>query len=237
MLIRQGGGQFLDPGDAPSGMPIAGDTIPAKLVNASCSPSGMVVRLWIATPSGAAVLAQLAIIVERPGSTHAGYGFVYLRRGGRFIRARAWIAAGGSVVVGPEDSIIAVRVARERAIDDSAAAGRTADSAASARRKAEIDSSVAAAEAATRRAAARAEKARTDSIMRRPWPLAVRQAAVARSVLIGMTEEQARAAWGKPARVNVTVNAGGTHEQWVYGSSYLYFDNGKLTTWQGSYSP
>lgn len=49
----------------------------------------------------------------------------------------------------------------------------------------------------------------------------------------GMTKEQCRLSWGNPENINVTTGSFGTHEQWVYGlDSYLYFENGKLTTIQ-----
>lgn len=53
-------------------------------------------------------------------------------------------------------------------------------------------------------------------------------------VRIGMTKEQALASnWGRPSKVNKTINANGTQEQWVYGDgNYLYFDNGVLTAVQ-----
>jgi hypothetical protein len=39
--------------------------------------------------------------------------------------------------------------------------------------------------------------------------------------------------WERPQEVNRTINKLGTHEQWVYSNgSYLYFDNGKLTSIQ-----
>ena len=43
----------------------------------------------------------------------------------------------------------------------------------------------------------------------------------------GMTEEEAKLSWGKPDKINKS----STGDQWVYGSQYLYFDNGKLTSW------
>lgn len=50
---------------------------------------------------------------------------------------------------------------------------------------------------------------------------------------IGMSSEMARESWGSPEDINKTINAYGVKEQWVYGSgSYLYFENGKLTTIQ-----
>ena len=51
-------------------------------------------------------------------------------------------------------------------------------------------------------------------------------------VHIGMTKEQAIAAWGNPGDINRTTSSFGVHEQWVYGSSYLYFEDGILTTVQ-----
>ncbi len=52
-------------------------------------------------------------------------------------------------------------------------------------------------------------------------------------VSIGMTSEQAVAAWGRPNDINKTTYSFGVHEQWVYGiSSYLYFEDGILTTIQ-----
>ena len=54
-----------------------------------------------------------------------------------------------------------------------------------------------------------------------------------RGIGIGMSREQVLASvWGKPQQVNTTTNAYGTHEQWVYGRSYLYFDNDRLTSIQ-----
>lgn len=52
-------------------------------------------------------------------------------------------------------------------------------------------------------------------------------------IAIGMTPEMAKAAWGEPEKVNTSVGSWGVNEQWVYGiGSYLYFENGKLTSWQ-----
>lgn len=54
-------------------------------------------------------------------------------------------------------------------------------------------------------------------------------------VSIGMSRERViQSSWGRPTQVNTTTNAHGTHEQWVYrgNHSYLYFDNGILTSIQ-----
>ena len=51
-------------------------------------------------------------------------------------------------------------------------------------------------------------------------------------VRIGMTKAMCEEAWGTPDKINKTIGPWGTHEQWVYGSSYLYFEENKLTTIQ-----
>ena len=49
---------------------------------------------------------------------------------------------------------------------------------------------------------------------------------------IGMTTEMALIAFGQPTEINETVGSWGNHQQWVYNSTYLYFENGKLTSYQ-----
>ena len=52
-------------------------------------------------------------------------------------------------------------------------------------------------------------------------------------IFLGMSSDEAIASRGRPADINRTTGAWGTHEQWVYrGNTYLYFKNGKLTSWQ-----
>ncbi len=52
-------------------------------------------------------------------------------------------------------------------------------------------------------------------------------------VLLGMTTEMCKLAWGEALEVNGTVVNGLRHEQWVYSwKHYLYFDNGILTGYQ-----
>lgn len=54
-------------------------------------------------------------------------------------------------------------------------------------------------------------------------------------VSVGMTANQVLAScWGKPEKVNATITAGGRREQWVYGSQYVYVDNGTVTAIQTS---
>lgn len=51
-------------------------------------------------------------------------------------------------------------------------------------------------------------------------------------VRLGWSREMCREAWGEPNDINTSIGSWGTHEQWVYYSSYLYFENGKLTSIQ-----
>jgi hypothetical protein len=54
-------------------------------------------------------------------------------------------------------------------------------------------------------------------------------------VRLGMSAKQVRekTSWGEPDSMNRTVGPWGVHEQWVYGvGQYLYFQNGKLTSYQ-----
>lgn len=53
----------------------------------------------------------------------------------------------------------------------------------------------------------------------------------------GMTPDMLYITMGKPDDINSTVGSWGRHEQWVYeysnfDNTYLYFENGKLTSWQ-----
>jgi hypothetical protein len=49
-------------------------------------------------------------------------------------------------------------------------------------------------------------------------------------VAIGATAKLAELGWGRPEKINRTVTASGTTEQWVYpGRSYLYVTNGRVT--------
>ena len=52
------------------------------------------------------------------------------------------------------------------------------------------------------------------------------------SIWIGMTKEMIVESWGSPNDINKTVGSWGVHEQWIYNSTYLYIENGILTSWQ-----
>ena len=59
---------------------------------------------------------------------------------------------------------------------------------------------------------------------------AVRNAIFNRRIIIGMTQEQVTASWGRPQRVKRTIYSFGVYEQWIYDGWYLNFENGILTT-------
>ena len=49
---------------------------------------------------------------------------------------------------------------------------------------------------------------------------------------LGMTLEMAEIALGKPTKINESVGKWGNHQQWVYNNKILYFENGKLVSFQ-----
>lgn len=51
-------------------------------------------------------------------------------------------------------------------------------------------------------------------------------------IKIGMTECQLYAAWGSPSERNRSVGTWGVHIQHVYSGSYVYTENGSVTSWQ-----
>lgn len=52
------------------------------------------------------------------------------------------------------------------------------------------------------------------------------------SIKIGMTKQMCRESWGTPDDINRTILEGSTYEQWVYGSSYVYFTGNRITAIQ-----
>jgi hypothetical protein len=58
-----------------------------------------------------------------------------------------------------------------------------------------------------------------------------------RKVAIGMNADEVVASWGRPSKINKTITASGTSEQWVYEGAkfrhqYVYLDNGLVRTIQ-----
>jgi hypothetical protein len=82
--------------------------------------------------------------------------------------------------------------------------------------------------------AAKRAASRANEIKAKKWPADIEKAVIDRKIRIGMTDEQVRMAWGKPETINRSVGSWGTHEQWVYGRTYLYLENGFLKSYQDS---
>lgn len=64
----------------------------------------------------------------------------------------------------------------------------------------------------------------------------IRSARESRQVVVGMTAQDVRYAWGSPTQINPSFVGGVSHEQWVYRrdngqSQYIYFAGGKVTAW------
>ena len=47
----------------------------------------------------------------------------------------------------------------------------------------------------------------------------------------GMNSEMARDSWGAAAKVNRVVNGNVIREEWIYRSTWLYFENNTLINW------
>jgi hypothetical protein len=77
-----------------------------------------------------------------------------------------------------------------------------------------------------------AEGKRIANIRAKKWPANIEKAIIDNKILLGMTDEQVRMAWGKPETINRSVGSWGIHEQWAYGSTYLYFENELLKNYQ-----
>lgn len=71
-------------------------------------------------------------------------------------------------------------------------------------------------------------------IQKKKWSKSTKQTVLKKQIMLGMTREQARLAWGSPYKINESVGLYGKHEQWVYENDYLYFINGNLSSWQSS---
>lgn len=79
------------------------------------------------------------------------------------------------------------------------------------------------------------QQARQDYVKAHPeLPERTKSAILKGSIIIGMSAEDARTSWGDPDKVNRTVSAFGVHEQWIYGNTYAYFEDGVLKSWQDS---
>ncbi len=54
------------------------------------------------------------------------------------------------------------------------------------------------------------------------------------SIYIGDNREKVLKVFGNPDTINRTVTKNLVHEQWVYGRTYIYLENDRVTSWQDS---
>jgi hypothetical protein len=54
---------------------------------------------------------------------------------------------------------------------------------------------------------------------------------------VGLTAEQVLAAWGNPDGKNTTQAGSSRSEMWWYGANYAAFEDGVVTSFQGSPKP
>jgi hypothetical protein len=66
------------------------------------------------------------------------------------------------------------------------------------------------------------------------WPAGVSKLVIEGKIKIGMTQEQVMMSWGKPDQMDQSEGDWGIYEQWVYGSTYLYFERGILQGYKES---
>ncbi|MBV0933565.1 hypothetical protein [Marinobacterium weihaiense] len=74
-----------------------------------------------------------------------------------------------------------------------------------------------------------------EASQRRQWREKIERAIQRRQVIVGMTEDQVRRAWGQPTEVNRSTSRSGATEQWVYRekdaakADYVYLENGTVS--------
>jgi hypothetical protein len=64
------------------------------------------------------------------------------------------------------------------------------------------------------------------------WPSAITKLVIEGKIKVDMTHEQVMVSWGKPEQITRSEGEWGVSEQWVYGSTYLYFERGVLHSYQ-----
>jgi len=72
---------------------------------------------------------------------------------------------------------------------------------------------------------------RARQIRAKGWSVGVCQLVIDGKIAIEMTQEQVLMAWGKPDQIKRSEGGWGVYEQWIYGSTYLYFERGILNNY------
>ena len=64
------------------------------------------------------------------------------------------------------------------------------------------------------------------------WPIGISKLVIEGKIKTEMTQEQVFISWGKPDRISRSEGDWDVSEQWIYGSTYLYFERGILKKYQ-----
>jgi hypothetical protein len=211
--------------------PQGSDTVQGTVLGLECYGTGAPLRVNVLVRGRLLGIPESAIprvTRMRPDAREAilfapsGDPFVWGTRGERALSLMPWRESQDSLTaweaIARADSI---RAAQDRATAEKARAKASAEAEAAAEKDR-------VARLATRRAAYK----------KKGWSTDVIDAIISRKIMIGMTPDMVREAWGDPEHINRTITAEGTREQWVYGlGTYVYFDRGRLSTIQDSRSP
>jgi hypothetical protein len=60
----------------------------------------------------------------------------------------------------------------------------------------------------------------------------IKEAILNGDIIIGMSKEMVIASWGMAEEISRSGSAFNAYEEWIYGDTYLYFENGILGEWQ-----
>lgn len=76
-------------------------------------------------------------------------------------------------------------------------------------------------------------RARENKI-RSKYSASIAEKILKRQIWLGMTKDMLIDSWGYPGYddINRTVGSWGVHEQWIYNDTYVYLENGIVTSWQ-----
>jgi hypothetical protein len=72
---------------------------------------------------------------------------------------------------------------------------------------------------------------RARQIRAKGWSIGICQLFIDGKIAIEMTQEQVLMAWGKPDHIKRSEGGWGVYEQWIYGSTSLYFERGILNNY------
>lgn len=198
-----------------------------------CGPSGVIALDLVSPdprarfadvrrPSGRAVTLPVADTLRGVGVEHIvchidGAADILLEHDGRYAVLRAHVDnESGALLLAhlrhPDGGIVVLLGGQMMTVDGAQAALRArADSLRTAR-----DESI--------------QQLARDLRRRYGWPPPMAEAVARRQVVVGMNSDMVRASWGSPDRINTTVTAAGTREQWVYGLDYVYIENGLVNS-------